>query len=164
MAGQTTRPPAKPPRCSDPSPFVFEFYPYLLAQAHSLLTRHVTRFAAEQNSSRNDFRVLVTLVDNNDLSLGQLAKMMQIKQPTLSRIIDKLVFAGLVERRESTDDRRAIKIRLSPLGQREAKPLLKQAQKFNDEIVSSLGAEDSEALKRILNRIIENERGFKVSK
>mgnify|MGYP001178879174 CR=1 FL=1 len=140
------------------TPFVNEFFPYLLAHAHSLLTRHVTAFAAAENSSRNEFRVLVTLVGNDDLSLGRLAEMMQVKQPTLSRIIDKLVASGLVDRRESSDDRRSVKIRLSRLGRREVKPLLKRARTLNDGIISSLGAEDSKNLKRILERIIENEK------
>ncbi len=65
---------------------------------------------------------------------------------------------GDVPIRQSAGDRRSIEIRLSPLGRREVKPLLKHAQKLNDEIFSSLGAEDSKALKRILKRIIENER------
>ena len=140
------------------APFVSDFFPYLLAQAHSLLTRHVTDFAAAENSSRNEFRVLVTLVGNDDLSLGRLADMMQVKQPTLSRIIDKLVVSGLVDRAISSDDRRSVKIRLSRSGRREVKPLLRRARTLNDEIISSLGPQDSKNLKRILDRIIEIEK------
>jgi len=140
------------------APFVSDFFPYLLAQAHSLLTRHVTAFAAAENSSRNEFRVLVTLVDNNDLSLGRLAEVMQVKQPTLSRIIDKLVDSSLVERTVSSDDRRSVRIRLSRSGRREVKPLLRRARTLNNKIISSLGPEDSKNLKRILDRIIENEK------
>jgi DNA-binding MarR family transcriptional regulator len=69
-----------------------------------------------------------------------------------------LVASGLVDRRESSDDRRSVKIRLSRLGRREVKPLFKRARTLNDEIISSLGAEDSKNLKRILERIIENEK------
>jgi len=143
---------------TDNLPFIFGFFPYLLAHAHSLLTRHVTSFAANEKSSRNDFRVMVTLVDNDNLSLGQLAEMMQVKQPTLSRIIENLVTSGLVERRGSKKDRRAVEIRLSPAGKRAVKPLLKQAQSLNDDIVSKLGITDAENLVRILKRIVVMER------
>ena len=52
------------------------------------------------------------------LSLGALAAAEQVRPPTMSRIVDHLVAAGLVTRAVDADDRRGVRIAATPKGRR----------------------------------------------
>jgi MarR family transcriptional regulator, organic hydroperoxide resistance regulator len=143
---------------SEQEPFIDEFYFYLLIHAHSLLSKHVDVYTAEENVSRNEFKVLVSMVGNPGLSLGQLAEIMQIQQSTLSRMIDRMVGVGLIERKAARGNRRSLALNLTSQGKAKAAPLVKHGTTLNTYIETVLGPKDSGDLKRILKRIISNER------
>lgn len=50
------------------------------------------------------------------LSLAELAKAEQVRPPTMSRIVDALVAAGLVTRETDPGDRRSVRISVTPAG------------------------------------------------
>ena len=138
--------------------FVDDFLPYLLSHAYSLLARRISMFAEQEQVSMNEFRVLITLIGNDGLSLRQLAEMMQVKQPTLSRIVDGMVESGMLNRRSAKGDRRRIEIRLTAAGLDKVTPLLHHAKDFEKEALADLGAQDSATLKQILRKLIGGER------
>ena len=84
-----------------------EFLPYLLAQASNLVSRQIDEIAAAERMSRNECKVLLTLIDNEGVSLNELADLMIIKQPTLSRIVETMVDAGWLDRTVVARDRRS---------------------------------------------------------
>ena len=51
---------------------------------------------------------LIELVDSGPLRLGALAERIGAADPTVSRAIERLVAAGIVERRADPEDRRAV--------------------------------------------------------
>lgn len=50
------------------------------------------------------------------LTLGQLAKTEHVRAPSISRTVDLLVTAGLVERRVNPEDARAVLVAITPAG------------------------------------------------
>lgn len=142
---------------SEQEPFVDEFYFYLLIHAHALLSRRVDVFTAEENVSRNEFKVLVTMVGNPGISLGQLAETMQVQQSTLSRIVDRMVDTGFIERKAALGDRRSLELNLTKKGRAKAAPLVDHGNALNTYVEAMLGPQDSKDLKRILKLIISNE-------
>jgi DNA-binding MarR family transcriptional regulator len=148
---------------SEQEPFIDEFYFYLLIHAHSLLSKHVDGFTAEENVSRNEFKVLVSMVGNSGISLGQLAEIMQIQQSTLSRMIDRMVDVELIERKAARGNRRSLALDLTSRGKAKAAPLVEHGTALNTYIESVLGPQDSSDLKRILKRIISNERDVAIN-
>ena len=48
--------------------------------------------------------------------VSELAEVKQISRPAISQTVDLLVGKGLIERRQSTDDRRFVQLALSPSG------------------------------------------------
>lgn len=50
------------------------------------------------------------------LTLGELAKVEHVRAPSISRTVDLLVEAGLVERRSSSDDARVVMVAITPAG------------------------------------------------
>ena len=49
-------------------------------------------------------------------SVSELAEVKQISRPAISQTVDLLVGKGLIERHQSTDDRRFVQLALSPSG------------------------------------------------
>ena len=147
---------------SEQEPFVNEFYFYLLIHAHALLSKRVDLFTSKEKVSRNEFKVLLTMVGNPGISLGHLAETMQVKQSTLSRIVDPMVDNGLIKREPAQGDRRALELNLTKKGCAKAAPLLDHGAELNCCVEEMLGPQDSRHLKRILKRIINHERSAKL--
>jgi len=81
--------------------------------------------------SLNECKVLLTLIDSDGVSLNELAALMIIKQPTLSCIVETMVDPGCLERKVVAQDRRAVSIRLTKSGLKQAQPLLLHARKMD---------------------------------
>lgn len=89
----------------------------------SLLTVHATfmkSFAAAPNwsdVSLKEYDVLYALAKSDDpVRLTDLHRRVLLSQPALSRLVDRLVERGLVERREDAGDRRVVRLALTPAG------------------------------------------------
>jgi DNA-binding MarR family transcriptional regulator len=143
-----------------PVPFVGDFLPYLLSHSHSRLWNGLLPLILEKSVSINEFKVLTTLVGSDGLSLRQLAEMMQIKQSTLSRIVETMVVSKLLSRQDATKDRRRIEIRLTKKGLNQVKPLLEIIKKTEQMVEFVLGTEDANSLKRILNKLINEDKSI----
>lgn len=63
-------------------------------------------------------RILVIVATKGTTNLGTLATALGVHASNASRACDRLVDAGLLERRESTADRRNLALELSPKGRR----------------------------------------------
>jgi DNA-binding MarR family transcriptional regulator len=61
---------------------------------------------------------LSVLVFGGPRTLGDLAQEEMVRPPTMTRIVDGLENAGLVERRHSGEDRRKVELRATPRGLR----------------------------------------------
>ncbi|MEP7289222.1 MAG: MarR family transcriptional regulator [Chloroflexota bacterium] len=83
----------------------------------------------------SQIRVLYKLHYERDVNMGQLAQHLDIGLPTTSYHVDRMVEAGLVERRESKTDRRSKVISLTPKGQAMINRFLQRPQ---DQMVSWL--------------------------
>jgi len=83
------------------------------------------------------------------LSMGELAALLGIDRPNATVLVDELEEQGLVRRRPHPTDRRAKLVEATAKGQK----LAKRANEILDrppEALSALGAEDLEALRRVL--------------
>jgi DNA-binding MarR family transcriptional regulator len=63
------------------------------------------------------FRVLVLLSTNGSMRSGLLSERLGVHPSTLTRMADRLVASGWVDRREAPDSRREVHVTLTPSGQ-----------------------------------------------
>ncbi len=134
------------------------FLPYLLAHASALVSRQVDEIAAAEKISRNECKILLTLINHGGVSLNELAEIMIIKQPTLSRIVEAMVEAGWLERQVVAKDRRAVKISLTAVGRDKARLLVAHAKAMDATITHNLGDKETLVLKNLLNQLITVEK------
>ncbi len=117
-----------------------------IADTARMLRREMNRRAAALGATRAQWRVLARLYRSG---CGQrqveLAEALDVEPISLSRMLDRLEEAGLVERRRDPDDRRAWRIHLTA----KAQPVIDQLTRIGAEFQAELtqGLDPSEATK-----------------
>jgi DNA-binding MarR family transcriptional regulator len=72
--------------------------------------------ATEDTLTIVQYRALVLLASRGDLNVGALAETLDIHQSTATRLCDRLVAKGLVDRHASPESRRETVVALTPSG------------------------------------------------
>ena len=111
------------------------------------LLRMLRREDDESGLSAPRLSALSVIVFAGPLSLNALAEAEQVRPPTMSRLVDALVEAGLVTRETRSDDRRAVSIaatqkgaRLPSAGRdRRVRRLARQLESLADSEIRALG-------------------------
>lgn len=137
-----------------PGTYIHDYMPYLLARVSHLLSSNFHERLGPRGISVPVWRVLATLYDGDGMSIGQLARVTLIKQPTLTKIIDRMERDQLVERRAGASDRRMVHVFITGEGQKVVEPLLTEARDYEAEVLSEVTPEDQEALKTLLRSLI----------
>ena len=97
------------------------------------------------------WRILATLSDNTGISLSELAELTLLNQPTVTRLVQRLVTDGLVQKTVDPLDRRVVRVFLTKRGHLKVDQLIALAIARQKEILTGL---DAEALKASLQYLI----------
>jgi len=143
-----------------PSPvhFVDDYLPALLAQASHLISGEFHRVATAQGVTVSEWRVLATLAGNQPMSIGRIAQITTMKQPTVTRVLDRMQAKGRVDRLVNEGDRRVTLVRITPAGTKVVGKLIAMARQHEQRVLEPFGAERSQTLKATLLAIIELHR------
>jgi DNA-binding MarR family transcriptional regulator len=85
----------------------------LLSDVSRLMRRNAMRRLRPLGLTEAQARTLAYLARHEGIKLGCLADILEIQPITLGRSVDKLVDAGLVDRRRDPADRRAVRLHLT---------------------------------------------------
>lgn len=143
----------------DPLPFVDDYLPALLAQASKLISSEFHEVVQAAGFSVTEWRILATLASKPGLSIGGLAEITVSKQPTVTRLLDRMEAKALVERYPHDSDRRVTMVRITPQGRTIVADLMEQAKAHEHRVLQPFGLKRAENLKVTLRRIIELHRG-----
>jgi DNA-binding MarR family transcriptional regulator len=146
--------PVTPAPCERTPAFVDDYLPALLAQASQLISGEFHRIVLAHGFTVTEWRVLASLAGGRALSTGELARVSVTKQPTVTRIIHRLVERGEVVRIDDENDRRVTLVRITDQGSRLVAQLIALAREHEAKVLQPFGSEQSAALKLALQRII----------
>jgi DNA-binding MarR family transcriptional regulator len=138
-----------------PLGFVDDYLPALLAQAHQLLSREFHAVVVANGVAVPEWRVLATLAANEPMSIGRIAQITTIKQPTVTRLLDRMEAKRFIERLPSEGDRRVTLIALTPHGNAVAAHLTPLAREHEERVLAPFGRDRGELLKATLREIVE---------
>lgn len=85
--------------------------------------------------------IIMELDTQRELSIKQLAANLELDNSTLSRVVDGMVNAGLIERTVNPDDRRAVILRLTDKGHTVAETINNQSNLFYQQMFLYIPAE-----------------------
>lgn len=89
---------------------------YSLAAAHRNVHLNLTRQLKDLGVQIETWRILETLNDDQGYTMGQLAEIVLMNPPALTKLVDRMVSEGLVQRRISEEDQRSIQLTLTDVG------------------------------------------------
>ena len=151
------QPSSRIPDPPDDSPrrFVDDYLGYLLAHASHLVTRQFHAQLRPRGIPVPVWRVLGNLWDADGLPVTELARYTFFKQPTLTKVIDRMSRQGLVERRPSQRDRRKVLVYITPKGRTAVADLLVRAKQHERDVLAGYSHQEVERLKAALHTLIQ---------
>jgi len=133
-----------------------ETLPFEIGETAHALRKAFDRRAVGLGVTRAQWKVLFKLTRYPGLRQIELADMLDIEPITLSRIVDRLEEAGLVERSADPTDRRAWRLHVTA----KAQPLIEKLRALADEMIAEAFAgidpEHIEIMRTVLGRVREN--------
>jgi len=139
-------------------PFVDRYVPALLAQASQLISAEFHAVVEEQGLSASEWRVLSTLAGSESMSIGRLAQVAVTKQPTLTRLLDRMEAQGHTRRVSHDADKRITLVRITPSGHEIVSTLIAHAEAHERAVLQCLGTQGAEDLRKVLHRLIDIHR------
>ena len=103
------------------------------------------------------WRVMAALWDAPK-SAREVAEIILQKQPTVSKLLERMERQGLVRREPDAEDRRRIVVSLSPRGRAVAGPLIEAAREHERAVLEPFGATNAATLVTVLQRLIDRNR------
>jgi DNA-binding MarR family transcriptional regulator len=119
---------------------------YLVSATSRLLTNHLRDRlrAAGVEITSSQVTMMFLLEKNQGLTMTEISRAVVADNAAVTRLVDRLEKAGLVERTADPADRRVSKIVLTDQGRRATKAAGRVARALNREIKASLTAEELE--------------------
>jgi DNA-binding MarR family transcriptional regulator len=147
-----------PAAANDPvEGFVAGYLPYLLARASHLISGQFHAHLASRTVSVMTWRVMAALWDAPK-SASEVAEIILQKQPTVSKLLERMRVQGLVDREPDAADRRRVVVSLTARGRRIAGPLIEAAREHERAVLEPFGAGNAATLVRMLQGLIDRNR------
>lgn len=128
---------------------------FLIGQArHRLMTRLDQALLETGGITAAQSGALYYLRENDGCLFTELSRALGLDKSAITGLVDRLESKGLVQRRTTPSDRRAISIVITDAGRDVAGRCLKVTKEFNDAITEGLSEKEIEAFSRILQKII----------
>ncbi len=133
--------------------FVDQYLGYLLGQANHALYREFDAHVRAAGLSSIEWRVLATLHDSEPLTVSQLAHEVLSKQPTVTKLVQRMNDQGWVKLQADPADQRRTLVVATASGRRLVKPLIDKARAHESALLSNLAASEKAALKKLLLKL-----------
>jgi len=146
---------ASPSTAAAPVQFVDAYLPALLAQAHELVASEFHVVVAQHGIGPSEWRVLATLASGEPTSIGRLARIIVMKQPTVTKLLDRMEATGHVQRVPHAGDRRITLVTITSRGQALTEMLVPLARAHEARVLAQVGTRRANALKETLLRLID---------
>ena len=133
--------------------FVDDHLGYLLGRANHALYKDFDAHVRAAGLSSIEWRVLATLHDTQPLTVSQLAHEVLAKQPTVTKLVQRMCEQGWLALQADADDQRRTLVTATTAGKRLVRPLVNKARAHESAHLASLAASEKAALKRLLGKL-----------
>ncbi len=99
------------------------------------------------------FFLLTALYEEEDISIGALAQKVALDKATLTGLIDRLERDGLVMRQVSTEDRRTVRVRITPKAEKLRETLTNLYHDINRRFLSFLTKKEQKIFEQVVAKI-----------
>lgn len=89
------------------------------------------------------------------LTQGELARLISVEGPTMVRMLDALARDGLIEREQSTEDRRVTLNRITPAGQKAIEDIMAITNELRGDVLDGIEPDKLATTVEVLTRVIK---------
>jgi DNA-binding MarR family transcriptional regulator len=133
--------------------FVHGYLGYLLGQANHALYKDFDAQVRAAGLNSIEWRALAVLHDREPITVSQLAREVLSKQPTVTKLVQRMAEQGWVQQQACPDDQRRTLVAITSAGRRLVKPLVEQARKHEEGVLAALAQSEKAALKKLLEKL-----------
>lgn len=133
-----------------------EYPGLLIAAARRSIKQAVLRHARPLRLTAQQFWFVNAAQELPSATLGELARRQRMDAPTASRLAVNLARRGLVRVAPDADDRRAVRVALTPAGLRLAARIAPIAEAMRFALVRGMSLREQQALRASLRKIAQN--------
>ncbi|MEO9652101.1 MAG: MarR family transcriptional regulator [Roseobacter sp.] len=133
---------------------VDSYISYALAAAHRKLHIELSQKLKSLNVQVETWRVLQSLRSSDRLNMRELADIVLMNPPTLTKLVDRMVADGLVQRQLASEDQRRVSLSLTHLGVTIADRIILHVEAQNDQIIQTIGQEKAKLLREALDTLL----------
>ena len=126
---------------------------YALAAAHRAVNQTLTRRLKKYGVQIEVWRIMECLDATEKLTMGELARMVLMNPPTLSKMVDRMVADGLVHRQIAQEDQRQVNLLLTDLGRRRMLSVRDEVIDHDRDFVNQINEADNRLLVDLLIRL-----------
>jgi MarR family transcriptional regulator, organic hydroperoxide resistance regulator len=135
--------------------FVEDYLLYLLARASHVLSGEFHSQLQRRNVAVPVWRVLASLSGSRGETVTGLAEVCLLQQPTMTKLLDRMVRDGLVTRAQDAQDRRVVRVALTPEGEALAADLIGAARKHEASVLARFPEMETMNLQAVLRSVLE---------
>lgn len=146
-----------PPKRIGTGNFVEEYLLYLLARVSHVLSSEFHHQLRRRGVAVPVWRVLASLSGSKGETVTGLAEVCLLQQPTMTKLLDRMVRDGLVTRTQDGRDRRVVRVALTPQGETLATDLVRAAKQHESTVLARFPDMESVELKSVLRSVLERE-------
>jgi DNA-binding MarR family transcriptional regulator len=133
-----------------------ETLPFLLVQVSTLYKVKIEKELNRLNLHSGQIFVLFELWKNDGLSQTELAEKLKVSAPTINKMVKSLMKNGFVICADCANDRRVIRVYLSPKGVA-IRPQVEEIWiKLEEKLVDNLTATERLVLSQLFAKVVEN--------
>ena len=133
--------------------FVDGYLGYLLGQANHAMYKDFDAHVRAAGLSSIEWRVLATLHDGAPLTVSQLALDVLSKQPTVTKLVQRMAEQGWVALQADPADQRRTLVAATAAGKRLVRPLVEEAKQHEARMLRTLVATEKIALRKLLEKL-----------
>jgi MarR family transcriptional regulator, organic hydroperoxide resistance regulator len=125
----------------------------LLRTIQGSLNCHMKSNAENLGLTTSQFMVMFEIYHNKDISLIELSEKLDLPKSSVSRLVDQLVNHGIIIREIPKENRRTVKLSISPVFLQN-KNVSDITNKLNDSIIGSLEPQQADKIISALEELI----------
>ncbi len=129
---------------------------YIASNALKDITEKFNDLLVEKGSTRSQWIALYFIANHKGINQTELADKMNIKTPTLVRLIDKLEQDGFIFRQQDQTNRRIIRLECTQRGYEKNLSLLPVGETFSQDITRGIPDEELDAFVAVLSKLLGN--------
>lgn len=136
---------------------ISNYLAYMVAHAHRRLHVDLEKTLQEEGVHVEQWRMLEVLSDRRGRSMGEIADIVLMNHPALTKMTDKMVARGLVHRLPDPEDQRRVLVYATDLGFELAERVKGRVDGHNAALEEHLGPRKAAALRELLGSVIARE-------